>query len=86
MNKLRAKFVSIRDLLATAWPIVLITAIGFAIAYQFVKPAPPREMSISTGGETGAYYAYAKRYGELLATNGITLKIQTSTGSTILLP
>lgn len=81
MNKLRAKFVSIRDLLATAWPIVLITALGFVVAYQFVKPAPPREMTISTGGETGAYYAYAKRYAELLAANGISLKIETSSGS-----
>ena len=81
MNKLRAKCISIRDLLATAWPIVLITAIGFVVAYQFVKPAPPRQMTISTGGETGAYYAYAKRYAQLLAANGITLKIETSSGS-----
>jgi len=81
MNKLRAKFVSIRDLLATAWPIVLITAIGFVVAYQFVEPAPPRHMTISTGGETGAYYAYAKRYAQLLATNGITLEVKTSAGS-----
>lgn len=29
----------------------------------------------------GAYYAYAKRYAELLAANGITLEIQTSAGS-----
>ncbi len=81
MNKLRAKFVSIRDLLATAWPIVLITAIGFAVAYQFVEPAPPRHMTISTGSETGAYYAYAKRYAEHLVLNGITLEIKTSAGS-----
>ena len=81
MNKLRARFISVRDLLATAWPIILISAIGFAIAYQFVKPAPPSRMTISTGSETGAYYAYAKRYAELLAANGITLEIQTSAGS-----
>ena len=81
MYKLRAKFVSIRDLLATAWPIVLVTAIGFAVAYQFVEPAPPRHMTISTGGETGAYYAYAKRYAQLLATKGITLEVMTSAGS-----
>ena len=62
MMKLRAKIVSIRDLLATAWPIVLITAIGFVFAYQFVKPAPPRHMTITTGSESGAYYAYARRY------------------------
>ena len=44
MKKLRAKFVSIRDLLATAWPIVLITVAGFFLAYQFVEPAPPQHV------------------------------------------
>jgi TRAP transporter TAXI family solute receptor len=81
MDKLRARFVSLRDLLATAWPIILITAIGFVVAYQFVQPAPPRHVTISTGGESGAYYAYAKRYAQLLAANGITLEVQTSAGS-----
>ena len=81
MMKLRAKFLSVRDLLATAWPIVLITAFGFAVAYRFVQPAPPRHMTITTGSETGAYYADAKRYAELLAVNGITLEVLTSTGS-----
>ena len=79
--KLRARFISIRDLLATAWPIVLITALGFAVAYRFVQPAPPRHMTITTGDETGAYYAYAKRYAKLLAVNGITLEVLTSAGS-----
>ncbi len=81
MSKLRAGFVSLRDLLATAWPIILIVAIGFVVAYQFVQPAPPRHMTISTGGESGAYYAYAKRYAQLLAANGIALEVQTSAGS-----
>ena len=81
MDKLRAKFVSIRDLLATAWPIVLITTIGFFVAYQFVEPAPPRHLTITTGGDSGAYFAYARRYAELLAANGVTLEIRTSAGS-----
>ena len=81
MNKFHAKIISIRDLLATAWPIVLITALGFAVAYRFVEPAPPRHMTITTGGESGAYYIYAKRYAELLAANGITLEVLTSEGS-----
>ena len=81
MNKLHAKIVSFRDLLATAWPIVVITALGFAVAYRFVEPAPPRSMTIATGGETGAYHAYAKRYAQLLAASGITLEVQTSAGS-----
>ena len=81
MNKFRTKIVSFRDLLATAWPIILITAVGFYIAYQFVKPAPPRHISISTGEQMSAYHAYAQRYAEWLAEKGITLEIKTSTGS-----
>lgn len=81
MAKLRASLFSLRDLLATAWPIVLITAIGFAVAYQFVQPAPPSRLTITTGGESGAYYAFAKRYGEILARNDIKLEVKTSLGS-----
>lgn len=81
MAKLRAGLFSLRDLLATAWPIILITAIGFAVAYQFVQPAPPSHLTIATGGESGAYYAFAKKYAEILARNGITLEVKTSAGS-----
>ncbi len=77
----RAKFVSFRDLLATAWPIVVITAIGLVVAYQFVEPAPPSRMTITTGSESGAYYGYAKGYAALVAKNGITLDVKTSAGS-----
>lgn len=81
LAQLRASLLSLRDLLATAWPIVLITLIGFVVAYQFVAPAPPRHLSITTGGESGAYYAFAKRYAELLARNGVTLEVKASAGS-----
>ncbi len=81
MERLRLRLVAVRYLLATAWPIILITAIGLVVAYQFVEPEPPREMTITTGGEAGAYYAYARRYAPLLAEKGITLKILTSAGS-----
>ena len=81
MARLRAGLVSARDLLATAWPIVLITAIGFAVAYQFVKPAPPSRLTIATGAESGAYFGFAKRYAEVLARNDITLEVKTSAGS-----
>jgi TRAP transporter TAXI family solute receptor len=81
MAKFRSRLLSLRDLLATAWPIILITAIGFAVAYQFVQPAPPRHLTITTGSETGAYYPFAKRYAEILARSGVTLEIKTSAGS-----
>jgi TRAP transporter TAXI family solute receptor len=81
MAEFRSRLLSLRDLLATAWPIILITAIGFAVAYQFVQPAPPRRLTITTGSETGAYFPFAKRYAEILARSGVTLEVKTSAGS-----
>jgi TRAP transporter TAXI family solute receptor len=81
MVKFRARLISLRDLLATAWPIILITAIGFAVAYQFVAPAPPTHLIMTAGDESGAYYAFAKRYATLLARQGITLEVRSSLGS-----
>lgn len=81
MRKLRAGLLSLRDLLATAWPIVLITAAGFVAAYQFVQPAPPRQLSITTGSVSGAYHAFARRYAEILGRQGIDLQVLVSAGS-----
>ena len=79
--KFRAQFVSFRDLLATAWPIVLVSLIGFVVAYQFVEPAPPGRIRLSTGSDSGAYFTYGKRYAELLAARGIVLEVLPSAGS-----
>ena len=81
MARVKAGLVSLRDLFATAWWIFLIVGIGFAIAFQFVQPAPPRKIVITTGSDAGAYYAYANRYATILARNGITLEVRTSAGS-----
>ena len=81
MSKLKAGLLSLRDLLATAWWIVLIVSIGFVVAYQFVEPAPPNKITIATGSESGAYYHFAKRYATILARNGVTLEVNTSAGS-----
>ncbi len=81
MNTFRARLISLRDLLATVWPLVLITIAGFVVAYQFVQPAPPRHMSISAGTETGVYYAYAKRYATHLVAKGVSLDVRSSVGA-----
>jgi TRAP-type uncharacterized transport system substrate-binding protein len=59
----------------------LLAIAGIAIAFQFVKPAPPRQISIATGTPDGAYYQYAKRYREILARSGIQLKLIETQGS-----
>jgi TRAP transporter TAXI family solute receptor len=81
MARVKAGLLSLRDLFATAWWIVLIVGIGFVIAFQFVQPAPPKRIVITTGSDSGAYYAYAGRYANILARNGVTLEVRTSAGS-----
>src|SRR5574343_292190 len=81
MAKIKAGLLSLRDLFATAWWIFLIVGIGFVVAYQFVQPAPPKRIVITTGGESGAYYQFAQRYATILARDGITLEVKASAGS-----
>lgn len=81
MAKLKAGLLSLRDLFATAWWIILVAGIGFVIAYQFVEPAPPNRITITTGSDSGAYFHFAQRYASILAKNGITLEVLTSAGS-----
>lgn len=73
--------VSFRALFATVVPIALITIAAFWIAYQFVRPAPPKTLTMTTGAEGGAYRAYAERYRQILARNGIDLQLRPSSGS-----
>ncbi|MDR2837554.1 MAG: ABC transporter substrate-binding protein [Azonexus sp.] len=80
-RKIKDRLLSLRDLVATAWWIILIVGIGFVVAYQFVKPAPPSRIVISTGGKGSPYQYFAKRYAAILEKSGITLEIQPSSGS-----
>ncbi len=80
-ERIRAGLMSLRDLVATAWWIILVAGVGFYVAYQFVEPAPPRHIVITTGGESGAYYQFAQRYATILARQGITLEVRPSAGS-----
>lgn len=81
MRRFRISAISLRDLLATAGPAVALVIAGFWVAYQFVAPAPPKSLVISTGSLTGAYHAFAGRYRDILARNDIRLEVRTSSGS-----
>lgn len=81
MARIKAGLLSLRDLFATAWWIFLIVGIGFVVAFQFVQPAPPKRIVITTGGQAGAYYQFAQRYAAILAKNGVTLEVKASAGS-----
>lgn len=69
------------DYLRIFGPAILLTLVGFAIAYQFVDPAPPKRIVIGTALEGGAYYAFGQRYREILGRNGVELKVRSTAGS-----
>jgi TRAP transporter TAXI family solute receptor len=80
-SRAKKKMRSFKDRLGIFGPAILITLVGFIVAYQFVEPAPPRKITIGTGDPSGAYYAFAQRYREILAREGITLEIRSTAGS-----
>ena len=78
----KLKFLSWRDMVLVALPSLLLAIGAFWLAAQYIKPAPPDRLVISTGGEGGAYQIFAAHYKDVLARYGITLVAKPSAGST----
>ncbi|MCC7641695.1 MULTISPECIES: TAXI family TRAP transporter solute-binding subunit [unclassified Janthinobacterium] len=72
---------SVRDFLATAGPTLLLVGAFCALAYWLVDPAPPRQVSLSTGQDNSAYEEFGKKYVVTLAKHGIKVTLQPSLGS-----
>ncbi len=73
--------VSWRDLALTLGPILLISAAGIWLAIHFIRPAPPSVITMTSGAEGSMFRITAEKYRDILARNGITLKILPSEGS-----
>lgn len=73
--------VAVREFILIGLIAALIVAVAFWIAFRFVRPAPPDDFKIVTGGESGAYYLYGKRYADALAREKIRVEIRPSSGS-----
>jgi TRAP transporter TAXI family solute receptor len=70
-----------RDFWSTLLPAAAILAAAFWVAFQFVQPAPPKKVVMTSGAEGGAYESYAVQYRDRLAVEGITLELRASAGS-----
>ncbi len=70
-----------KDYITYFAPAIVLTLAGFAIAYQFVDPAPPRQITIATGQPTGAYYRMGQEYSQIIARDGIKVELETTSGS-----
>ena len=62
-------------------PGTLMVVLSFAVAFFFMKPAPPRKLIIGTGETDGAYFHYGKRFQDILARDGIQLEARTTAGT-----
>ena len=78
---IRDTLVSLRELLITGGPFIVLTVALLAGAYYFLKPTPPKRVVLATGPEQGAYAAFGKRYQEELKRLGIEVILKPSAGS-----
>ncbi len=62
-------------------PAGVLVVAAFVLAYQFIKPAPPREVILAAGDPAGAYHVFAQRYRDYLAREDIDVVILDTAGS-----
>lgn len=74
-------FSKVRDMFFVVVPAILVIGGAFWATFQFIEPAPPKTITISTGSTKGAYYAFGKNYAEILKRSDIELKVLSSAGS-----
>ncbi|MBS0412903.1 MAG: TAXI family TRAP transporter solute-binding subunit [Proteobacteria bacterium] len=81
MRRLTLVLLSIRDLLVSAGPVLLL-AVGLLVAaYWWLQPQPPKTVRLATGPEGSAYAAFGRRYVQALAREGITVQLIATEGS-----
>jgi TRAP-type uncharacterized transport system substrate-binding protein len=62
--------------------VILLIILGvFWLSFHFVRPMPPRKLTMTTGMEGGSYAVLGERYRQVLARNGIQLQLLPSSGS-----
>ena len=76
-----ARRIARRDFWIAAAPTLLIIAVAFGVTMFFIKPAPPKKITMAIAPDEGGSRYYARRYQEILKRNGITLEVRQTSGS-----
>jgi hypothetical protein len=83
LNRVTAPFIEIfgvsRSLAAST--ILFLSAVTVFACFWFFHSAPPRQITITTGGTGTSFETNAFKYRQILARNGVTLNILPSEGS-----
>ncbi len=81
MTNIRYTLLSIKDLITSAGPLLLLAVVLLGLTYWWLDPNPPRTVTLATGPAQSAYAEFGKRYAHALRANGITVKLLASEGS-----
>ncbi len=77
----RYTLLSLREMLVSAGPFVLLTAALLVLAFWWLKPNPPQRVVLATGPAQSAYDSFGRAYAESLARYGITVELRATEGS-----
>ena len=78
---LKLILLSIRDLLVSVGPVAFIVAGLLVLAYWWLDPQPPKQVTLATGPAGSAYAEFGKRYAAALKPNGIEVILKPTDGS-----
>lgn len=78
---LRYALLSVRELLTSAGPFALLALGLLVLAYLWLDPNPPRQVTLATGPAQSAYDEFGKRYAKALAAFGIDVQLIESEGA-----
>ena len=71
---------SVRDMLASAGPVLLLAAGLLVGAYWWLDPQPPRTVVLATGPAGSAYADFGQHYAQALAREGIRVELLPTAG------
>ena len=78
---IRVALVSMRDLMLTAGPFILIAVALLVAAYAVLDPTPPKRVVLATGPELSAYAKWGELYAAELRRFGLQVELRPTMGS-----
>ena len=80
-KKITYALLSMRAMLVSAGPFILLAVSLLAVAYWWLDPNPPKVVTLATGPAQSAYSEFGTRYAKALAQSGIYVRLLPSEGS-----
>ena len=72
---------SVREMLNSAGPFIVLTVGLLVLAYWWLDPTPPRHVTLATGPAQSAYDEFGKRYAQAMLAYGVQVRLLPSEGS-----